>query len=213
MLTEDTRQSGKRSALPSPSVSKERRIYFQTPPAPLDLRRHLPHSLVPLPLRPFLLVWIVPLRGKRQQARDGRASDDDDDDDDRDPNTNAGYQSLRALMRWHQRRPQQRRQQQRRQQQRQRRVRFARTHVEHPPPPPSPVPPPAWRSRFYEPARQRFNTTVVDGVYVRHNFSSSGHSIADSEYNASSPGEEQEEEGQMEEELAPWIPFWEVDRS
>eukprot|EP00903_Cladosiphon_okamuranus_P012378 g11601.t1 len=56
-----------------------------------------------------------------------------------------------------------------------RKVRFASKTVEY-----APLPAPApWRSRFYEPARQRFETIIVDGVYIRHSFSSSGHSIAE----------------------------------
>ncbi|CAN0083307.1 unnamed protein product, partial [Ectocarpus fasciculatus] len=76
------------------------------------------------------------------------------------------YESLRELQRREQRR------------RRRRRVRFASDHTEIPPPAPAdPSAPAPWRSAYYEPSRQRFETIIVDGVYVRHGFSSSGQSI------------------------------------
>ncbi|CAN0208395.1 unnamed protein product, partial [Ectocarpus sp. 13 AM-2016] len=75
------------------------------------------------------------------------------------------YESLRELQRREQRR------------RRRRRVRFATDHTEIPPSRAAPSAPAPWRSAYYEPSRQRFETIIVDGVYVRHGFSSSGQSI------------------------------------
>ncbi|CAM9843668.1 unnamed protein product [Ectocarpus sp. 6 AP-2014] len=117
-----------------------------------------------------VVAWGTSLAVREQQRHDRSVKEhleDAEAEEAEAENAPPRYESLRELQRREQRRRRRRR----------RRVRFASDHTEIPPSRAAPSFPAPWRSAYYEPSRQRFETIIVDGVYVRHGFSSSGQSI------------------------------------